>query len=211
VGDDHFANGWTSYNKALDTLTYDVTRQLRAGTNSLEAVIGSGWYAGRLMSGRNKYGAHPDCCFNWRSPTAMALAKSCRRIRDGKGPTPGRCFSSSLYDGESYDARKAVTKLAGRPGGFRPRPGALTPNRSRPCGKRRRWRSGKSPSRSRGGSFSIWGKTWSVGRGSRFRLKKTGRSPSASPRCLIRMARFTRGIIARPDPRPVCRRTHRNH
>ena len=29
VGNDHFANGWTSYHKRLDTLTYDVTRQLR--------------------------------------------------------------------------------------------------------------------------------------------------------------------------------------
>lgn len=109
VGNDQFANGWTSYNKALDTLTYDVTRQLRAGTNTLEAVIGSGWYAGRLMSGRNKYGAHPELLLQlevtYRDGSREILPSDSR----WEGTCAGPVLSSSIYDGESYDARKAVT------------------------------------------------------------------------------------------------------
>src|SRR5581483_605881 len=48
VGNDHFANGWTDYHKRLDTLIYDVTNQLSKGNNTAEAMLGDGWYAGRL-------------------------------------------------------------------------------------------------------------------------------------------------------------------
>src|ERR1019366_6996865 len=47
VGNDHFANGFTSYKNRIDTLTYDVTTQLTAGKNTLQAMLAKGWYAGR--------------------------------------------------------------------------------------------------------------------------------------------------------------------
>jgi alpha-L-rhamnosidase len=106
VGDDHFANGWTSYNKRLDTLTYDVTTQLRAGTNTIDVLIGTGWYAGRLMSGRNKYGAHPELLLQLEVAYNDGSREMVASDRQWEGSCDGPVLSSSIYDGESYDARK---------------------------------------------------------------------------------------------------------
>ena len=40
--------GWTDYTKRVMVQTIDVTRLLTAGKNTLGAVLGDGWYAGRL-------------------------------------------------------------------------------------------------------------------------------------------------------------------
>jgi alpha-L-rhamnosidase len=109
VGNDHFANGWTSYNKTLDTLTYDVTRQLRPGTNTLEAAIGTGWYAGRLMSGRNRYGVHPGLLLQLEVTYRDGAREILPSDSQWEGSSDGPALSSSIYDGESYDARQAVT------------------------------------------------------------------------------------------------------
>lgn len=112
VGDDHFANGWTSYHKRLDTLTYDVTRRLRAGSNTLEATLGTGWYAGRLpfeTKKRGPYGKDPELLLQLE----IAYADGSRDtvVSDGRweGTFDGPVLSSSIYDGETYDARREVT------------------------------------------------------------------------------------------------------
>jgi alpha-L-rhamnosidase len=109
VGDDHFANGWTSYNKRLDTLTYDVTSQLRAGTNTLEALISAGWYAGRLMSGRNKYGTHPELLLQMEVTYKDGSREMVASDGQWEGSYGGSVLSASIYDGENYDARKQAT------------------------------------------------------------------------------------------------------
>jgi alpha-L-rhamnosidase len=109
VGDDHFANGWTSYNKRLDTLTYDVTGQLHTGTNTLEALISAGWYSGRLMSGRNKYGTHPELLLQLEVAYKDGSREMVVSDRQWEGSYDGPVLSSSIYDGENYDARKQVT------------------------------------------------------------------------------------------------------
>ena len=48
VGDDCLAPGWTDYAARVRCRTFDVTAQLRHGRNVLGAVIGDGWYAGRI-------------------------------------------------------------------------------------------------------------------------------------------------------------------
>lgn len=56
VGDDCLAPGWTDYARRVRCRTFDVTSQLRAGPNAVGAVIGDGWYAGRI--GWNAERAH---------------------------------------------------------------------------------------------------------------------------------------------------------
>jgi alpha-L-rhamnosidase len=112
VGNDHFANGFTSYNKRLDTLTYDVTRQLRSGENTIEALLGRGWYAGRLPFGTKKkgpYGKDPELLLQLE--VTYEDGSSDTIVSDGKweGTFDGPVLSSSIYDGESYDARKEAT------------------------------------------------------------------------------------------------------
>ncbi|HEU5471951.1 MAG TPA: glycoside hydrolase family 78 protein [Actinophytocola sp.] len=58
VGDHVLAPGWTSYSHRLRYQTHDVTHLVRSGDNVVEALLGNGWYRGRLgfVGGRALYG-----------------------------------------------------------------------------------------------------------------------------------------------------------
>ncbi|MFT3992020.1 MAG: family 78 glycoside hydrolase catalytic domain [Luteolibacter sp.] len=112
VGKDHFANGFTSYNKHIDTLTYDVTSQLQTGNNTIGGMIGTGWYAGRFPFGTKKVGPYGN-------DTALLVQLEIT-YQDGtteiivsdetwEGSFNGPIISSSIYDGEIYDARRQPT------------------------------------------------------------------------------------------------------
>lgn len=111
VGRDYFANGFTSYHKRLDTLTYDVTDQLHRGENTLQAMLGKGWYAGRLTWAKNQngfYGKDPELLLQLEITYQDGSRETV--VSDGKweGTFEGPVLSSSIYDGESYDARKEL-------------------------------------------------------------------------------------------------------
>ncbi len=106
VGDMVFAPGWTAYRKRLQYQAYDVTGLLRPGRNALGAILGDGWWRGKVgaESLRNVYG------------TQLALLAQLvidledgRRLVMGTGPgwraTTGPILSSDFKDGEVYDAR----------------------------------------------------------------------------------------------------------
>jgi len=112
VGQDHFANGFTPYQKRLDTLTYDVTKQLRSGGNQLEAMLGTGWYAGRLPFGttnRGPYGKDPELLLQLEIVYSDGSREDIVSDGQWEGTLDGPVLSSSLYDGENYDARKEPT------------------------------------------------------------------------------------------------------
>jgi len=48
VSDESFAPGWTDYNQRILYRCYDVTEQLKNGTNVLGALLNPGWYSGPL-------------------------------------------------------------------------------------------------------------------------------------------------------------------
>src|SRR5262249_24774279 len=86
---------------------FDVAGQLRQDRNVLGAIIADGWYRGRLgmaPENRNVFGAH-----------LALLAQLEIHYEDGSSEvvvsnadwrtTTGPILSSSLYDGERYDAR----------------------------------------------------------------------------------------------------------
>lgn len=112
VGQDHFANGFTSYRKRLDVMTYDVTSQLQRGENSLQAALASGWYAGRLTWDKNKkeiFGKNPELLLQleitYKDGSRATIAS------DGQwdGTFAGPVRSSSIYDGEDFDARQQIS------------------------------------------------------------------------------------------------------
>lgn len=110
VGRDHFANGFTSYKHRLDTLTYDVTGQLKVGDNRLEAMLAKGWYAGRLgwFGLIGVYGNDPALLvqleIEYQDGTRAVITSDQEWEATWRGPV----ISSSLYDGEHFDARKPV-------------------------------------------------------------------------------------------------------
>ena len=40
--------GWTSYDKRVLYQTYDIKHVLKIGQNDISAMVGNGWYKGRL-------------------------------------------------------------------------------------------------------------------------------------------------------------------
>ncbi len=109
VGRDHFANGFTSYHKRLDTLTYDVTKELRSGENSIEATLGTGWYAGRFPFAAKKkgfYGEQPELLLQLEITYEDGTRETVPSDEKWEATFDGPIVSSSIYDGENYDARR---------------------------------------------------------------------------------------------------------
>jgi alpha-L-rhamnosidase len=107
VGDHVMAPGWTSYNFRLRYQTFDVTNLLAEGPNAIGAILGDGWYRGRLGyhgGRRNIYGDR-----------LALLAQLELGYRDGASErlltdetwraSTGPLLASDIYDGETYDAR----------------------------------------------------------------------------------------------------------
>jgi alpha-L-rhamnosidase len=106
VGDQYFTPGWTSYDFRYQYQTYDVTNLVREGENSFGAILGDGWFRGRMTweFKKNSYG-----------DKLALLAQLVLRYTDGteeiiatdetwKAAT-GAILASDIYDGETYDAR----------------------------------------------------------------------------------------------------------
>jgi alpha-L-rhamnosidase len=107
VGDEVLAPNWTSYNNRIRYQVFDVADRLRVGRNVLGAILGDGWYRGRLggFDGRrNTYG-----------PQIALVAQLEIEFGDGRRQSvvsdeswrasSGPILASGLYDGERYDAR----------------------------------------------------------------------------------------------------------
>jgi alpha-L-rhamnosidase len=108
VGNDHFANGQTSYSKRLDSLTYDVTDQLKDGNNAIGAMLGYGWYAGRFgwQGQRQVFGDRPELLLQLEIIHEDGRKQIIVSDENWEGTFEGPIISSSIYDGEHVDARK---------------------------------------------------------------------------------------------------------
>ncbi|EFL21212.1 alfa-L-rhamnosidase [Streptomyces himastatinicus ATCC 53653] len=106
--------GWTNYDVRVNYMTYDVT-DLVVGRPvvALAAVLGNGWYNGRISEGSTYYS---------KDGNALALkAKLLIRYADGtsqslvtgpddgwKATDTGPYRADDIYDGQTYDARKEL-------------------------------------------------------------------------------------------------------
>ena len=107
VGDHVLAPGWTVYDQRLRYQTFDVTTQMQSGQNAIGAILGDGWFRGRLgfEGGRRNI---------WGDKLAL-LAQLEIQYADGSTQhiisdenwhaNTGAILTSSIYDGETYDAR----------------------------------------------------------------------------------------------------------
>lgn len=107
-GDSVLAPGWTDYSKRVMVQTYDVTRLLARGSNVLGAVLGDGWYAGRVgWMGLAQYGKSPffaaqlEITYTDGSSDLVATDAS---WKSGSGEIIG----SDLQWGEISDGRKST-------------------------------------------------------------------------------------------------------
>ncbi|MFD9889197.1 family 78 glycoside hydrolase catalytic domain [Amycolatopsis sp. NPDC059027] len=106
VGDEVLAPGWTSYPHRLRYQTHDVTAALKPGENTLEALLGNGWYRGRLgwTGNRGVYGDRVALLAQleiaYADGTSEVIGTDERWIARESG-----VLDNDLYDGQHTDLR----------------------------------------------------------------------------------------------------------
>jgi len=118
VGDHILAPEWTDYTKRVQYQTYDVTDLIGPGLNAAGAVLGDGWYAGRLgLAGPPYHKNTPKFGIYGHAPKFIAQIEV--ELADGRRLTVvtdgswritrrGPITSSDLFDGEHYDAQREM-------------------------------------------------------------------------------------------------------
>jgi len=107
VGDHVLAPGWTSYSHRLRYQTFDVTDHLQTGSNVIGALLGDGWYRGRLGFGsgrRNIYGNKLALLAQLEveyQDGSTEIISTNDQWKAQKSPI----LASEIYNGETYDAR----------------------------------------------------------------------------------------------------------
>ncbi len=106
VGDRMMTPGWSAYHTRLEFQTYDVTDLLQPGDNSLGAILGDGWWRGKVSidSQRNTYGERLALLLQLEVTLAdgsVVVVCSDADWRTRSGPI----LKSDWKDGEVYDAR----------------------------------------------------------------------------------------------------------
>ena len=108
VSTDLFTPGWTSYKNRIQYQTYDVTSMLQAN-NSLGAIVGDGWYRGNIgwasQDGYygNKLALLAQLKVDYTDGTSELIITD-QSWKASNGPI----IESDIYNGETYDARKAM-------------------------------------------------------------------------------------------------------
>lgn len=111
IGDHVMAPGWTDYHTRVQYQCHDVTGHISEGTNTLGAILGEGWYSGRVGHNQrragNHYGGRPafmaQLHLHYRDGTRQIVATDAD-WRTNQGPI---CYSDFLA-GEHYDARREI-------------------------------------------------------------------------------------------------------
>lgn len=108
VGNHFLDPAWTKYDKQAQYVTFDVTEQLRKGTNTVGAMLGNGFYyvppvKNRYRKLKSSFG-YPKllCCvvLDYQDGTSESV------VSDASWKTAaGPVTFSSIYGGEDYDAR----------------------------------------------------------------------------------------------------------
>ena len=106
VGDEYFTPGWTAYGFRYQYQTYDVTTMVKSGANCLAAMLGDGWFRGRLAwgEGRNVYGRKVALLAQLEITYADGTKEIVTSDEKWKAST-GAVLESDIYNGETYDAR----------------------------------------------------------------------------------------------------------
>lgn len=107
VSDHVFAPGWTVYDQRLRYQTFDVTDMLHTGRNAIGAVLGDGWFRGRLGFGggkRNIYGDRLALLAQLEVQYQDGFTEHILTDESWQAAT-GPILMNSIYDGETYDAR----------------------------------------------------------------------------------------------------------
>ncbi|MGD8454077.1 MAG: family 78 glycoside hydrolase catalytic domain [Phycisphaerae bacterium] len=113
VGDRMLAPEWTDYHQRVQYQTYDVTKLLRPGDNVIGALLGDGWYAGRIGLAfivpdgppRALYGRQPRFLAQLEIERADGSIETIATDESWRFTSDGPIRTADILDGETYDAR----------------------------------------------------------------------------------------------------------
>lgn len=110
VGDEVFTPGWTVYHDRIQYQVYDVTDLLQRGNNAVGIHLGDGWFRGALgwMDNWGIYGKKIGAIC--QIEVTYTNGRKAIISTDGtwKSTANGPVVMNSIYNGETYDARKAI-------------------------------------------------------------------------------------------------------
>jgi alpha-L-rhamnosidase len=106
VSTDVMPPGWTPYNRRIETLSYDVSKMIVKGKNTIGVELAAGWHLGRVGWQKS---------FWTESQSPKVLCQLELTMKDGsikiittddtwKGTMNGPTRFAEIYDGEIYDA-----------------------------------------------------------------------------------------------------------
>lgn len=108
VSADYFTPGWTTYDRLIRFRSYDVTSLLDEGGNELTAMLGNGWYRGRIAS----LAIHRASVYGDRLGLLAQLELDYadgHRVVIGSDESwraaPSRILRNDFYDGQTTDMR----------------------------------------------------------------------------------------------------------
>ena len=111
VGDEYLAPGFHAYDFWLQYQTYDLTGLLQKGENGIGLMLGNGWYKGRFGFVKEGYHNLYGDEFAVRAEIVAELAGGSSVVLGTDGSwksAPSPVLSSSIYDGELYDATREM-------------------------------------------------------------------------------------------------------
>ncbi|MDX2227283.1 MAG: glycoside hydrolase family 78 protein [Verrucomicrobiae bacterium] len=117
VGNYLLAPEWTDYRKRIQYQTYDVSALIQEGRNAWGAILGAGWYAGRigLIGHRHVYGRQPRFFARLYLDYDDGTTDLVKTEGDWLVTTQGPLRENDLLEGEVYDSRQEL-KGWDRPG-----------------------------------------------------------------------------------------------
>lgn len=114
AGDQVFTPGWTVYDERLQYQVYDVTAQLKKGANAVGIMLGDGWFRGALawMDNWGIYGKKVGALCQLEVTYTNGRKELIVTDASWKGTKDGPITMNSIYNGETYDARKEMSAWA---------------------------------------------------------------------------------------------------
>ena len=108
AGDEYLTPGWTSYKNRIQYQVYDVTAYMHQGENAVGFTLGNGWF--RHFRSNNRADSYYDYLagiVQLEIEYADGSTETIITDNSWKSST-GPILSSTIYDGELYDARKEM-------------------------------------------------------------------------------------------------------
>ncbi|MCM2374174.1 alpha-L-rhamnosidase [Aporhodopirellula aestuarii] len=110
VGNDMLSPGYTMYAKRVESLTYDVTDLVNDGENAIGALLGEGWYAGKLLLRKRSEltGLTPKLLAQLELTYADGSVEKIVTDDSWRATDQGPIRAGGFYHGEDYDASKTL-------------------------------------------------------------------------------------------------------